>query len=598
MCGIICIFDEEAASEEELRAKVLKCSKLLRHRGPDWSGAHVFHQRAGNASSCSSAALGHERLAVVDPDSGEQPLYNESRTVVLAANGEIYNHEKIRAQFPEFNFQTGSDCESIIPLYEKYGVDCVKHLDGMYAFVIWDEANRKYYAARDHMGIVPLYIGWTANGGVVFASELKALQGVCERFELFPPGHYFESGDGEMHQWYDPAWFAPGYMPAAKPLDLVTLREKFEASVVKRMMSDVPWGVLLSGGLDSSLVASIATRYAAKYSQHFPQMHSFSVGLSGSPDLAAAKKVADFLGTVHHSYEFTVQNGLDAITDVIYHLETFDITTIRSATPMYLMARKIKAMGIKMVLSGEGSDEALAGYLFFHKCPNKTELQGECTRLLKNLHRKDCLRANKAMSAFGVEPRVPFLDQEFLNYVMEEIDPEDKMCKVRPGYEKRKSMEKWAIRQAFDTPDKPYLPEEVLWRQKEQFSDGVGYNWIDSLKANAESRVNKGQWSNRAKRFPVNTPTTKEGYFYRAIFEQHFPSSSAVETVPGGPSVACSSAAAIEWDESFKKIAAGMGQEASGRAIAGVHCDSYSTEFMDEGDAAAAAPAAKKARTA
>jgi asparagine synthase (glutamine-hydrolysing) len=468
------------------------------------------------------------------------------------------------------------------------------HLDGMFAFVLYDSKKKEWYAARDHMGICPLYIGFRADGGTVVCSELKGLIECCEQFELFKPGHYYHSREREFKRWFNPLWLDITRIPS-QPLHLVELRHKFEQSVLKMMMSDVAWGVLLSGGLDSSLVSAVAARHARAGIADWPKMHSFSIGLQGSPDLAAADKVAKFLGTSHHGFVFSVQEGMDAINDVIYHLETYDITTIRAATPMFLMARKIKAMGVKMVLSGEGADEALGGYLYFHKAPNKVEFHKETVNKLKNLHYFDCLRANKAMSAFGVEPRVPFLDAPFLDYVMN-IDPEEKMCKVRPGDEKRGSIEKYILRKAFDTPENPYLPEEVLWRQKEQFSDGVGYSWIDSLRAKAEEEVSDIQWANRKNRFKVNTPSTKEGYRYRVFFENWFPGESARDSVPGGPSVACSTAAAIEWDESFKKLANSVGGDNSGRTIVGVHASAYKdVEATISGKDRV--PAAKKPKT-
>lgn len=617
MCGILGVFDANALSADQLRTMALACSKKLRHRGPDWSGAYTWEQDSGTivghdvpqaadagtvvaVGTCKSAALVHERLAIVDPESGAQPLYNADHSVVLSANGEIYNHMELRKELTDYVFQTHSDCEVMIPLYEKYGKSMVAKLDGMFAFIIWDQTKRQYMAARDHMGILPMYIGFREDGGVMFASEMKALIGQCERFELFPPGHVYTSELGKFERWYDPIWRDVSKIPSM-PLELAELRSRFEHAVIKRMMSDVPWGVLLSGGLDSSLVSSVCARHAARRNQAWPKMHSFSIGLEGSPDLAAAKRVADFLGTTHHPYTFSVQDGIDAIPEVIYHLETYDITTIRAATPMFLMARKIKAMGVKMVLSGEGADEAMAGYLYFHKAPNKEKLHLETVSKLENLHYFDCLRANKSMSAFGVEPRVPFLDKDFLAYVMS-IDPEEKMCKVRAGDEKRGSIEKFMLRKAFDDPADPYLPEDVLWRQKEQFSDGVGYNWIDSLRAKATREVSDAQWKSRANRFPYNTPPTKEGYYYRAVFEGHYPAASARETVPGGPSVACSTAAAIEWDESFKLLASSVGGDNSGRAVLGVHNDAYKdaagvisgTVAATDGDDAA--PDAKKAR--
>lgn len=583
MCGILALFDGRFSNLDEARTLAIRLAKLIRHRGPDWSGVHVFYE-----SDSRNTVLVHERLAIVDPESGAQPLYTPNRDIVLAANGEIYNHMEVRAKFPGFQFATQSDCEVILPLYEKYGVspETCQALDGMFAFVLWDEAKKRYMAARDHMGICPLYIGWRADGGVMIASELKAIHTECTRLELFPPGHLYDSATQKFIKWYEPVWYSPSYVPS-NPLNLSELRSKFERAVVKCMMTDVPWGVLLSGGLDSSLVASCAARHAARHSKKWPTLHSFAVGLKGSPDLAAARKVADFLGTQHHNFEFTVQEGLDAVADVIYTLETYDTTTIRAATPMYLMARKIKAGGVKMVISGEGSDEALAGYLYFHKAPSKEALHKETVSKLQNLHYYDCLRANKSMSAFGVEPRVPFLDKDFLEYCMT-LDPEVKMCKVRAGDEKRGKIEKFILRKAFDTPDDPYLPEEILWRQKEQFSDGVGYSWIDSLRAKAMDKVSDSQWETRDKRFPFNTPGTREAYYYREIFESHFPGESARLTVPGGPSVACSTPAAIEWDEAFKKLAESSGGECSGRSVAGVHDSAYKDAVSEASGAEAA----------
>jgi len=597
MCGILGIFDTHGLTEAEVRKMALVNAKKIRHRGPDWSGVYLyFNAEAEGGGECNVAALAHERLSIVDPESGAQPLYSTDKSIVLAANGEIYNHKIRRAEFEgTYTFYTESDCEVIIPLYQKYGNMMPQYLDGMFAFVLFDANTKHYYAARDHMGILPLYIGYRADGGTVLASELKALIGIVERFELFPPGHYYCSKERQMKRWYEPMWWDINRIPS-QPLEYIILRQKFEAAVVKRMMSDVPWGVLLSGGLDSSLVSSVATRYMAQQSKEWPRMHSFSIGLEGSPDLAAAKKVADFLGTVHHGFHFTVQEGLDAVHDVIYYLETYDITTIRAATPMYLMARKIKAMGVKMVLSGEGADEALGGYLYFHKAPNKVEFHKETVNKLKNLHYFDCLRANKAMSAYGVEPRVPFLDRDFLDYVMD-LDPEWKMCKVREGDENRGSIEKFIMRKAFDTPENPYLPEEVLWRQKEQFSDGVGYGWIDSLRAKAEEEVSDIQFENRKNRFPFNTPSTKEGYRNRVIFEHHFPGESARATVPGGPSIACSTAAAIEWDEEFKRLATQVGGDNSGRAVSGVHNSAYADVASTVGGKNATQPPTKKTKT-
>ena len=595
MCGIVALFDaHDCGSADEARRIALKCAKILRHRGPDWSGLHMYWV----GPKATSAVVAHERLAVVDPESGAQPLKNKAGDLVLAVNGEIYNHVELRkGPLKEYEFLTHSDCEVVIPLYDKFGATAatVSHLDGMFAFVLWDERKKTYFAARDHMGICPLYIGWRADGGVMIASEMKALIADTAKFEIFPPGHFYDSVSGKFTRWFEPVWYSPSLVPAGQ-LVLSELRARFETAVVKCMMSDVPWGVLLSGGLDSSLVASCASRHASRCQQQWPRLHSFSVGLRGSPDLAAAKKVADFLGTQHHAFEFTVQEGLDAIEDVIYTLETYDVTTIRAATPMYLMARKIKAGGVKMVISGEGSDEALAGYLYFHKAPSKEELHKETVTKLQNLHYYDCLRANKAMSAFGVEPRVPFLDKGFLDYVMS-IDPAWKMCTVREGDEKRGKIEKFILRKAFDTPEDPYLPEEILWRQKEQFSDGVGYSWIDSLRKKADEAVTKQQFETRERRFPHNTPTTREAYRYREIFEAHFPGDSARLSVPGGPSVACSTPAAIAWDEAFKKMAESTGGECSGRSVAGVHEHAYVDVAKEVAGKDGAEPATKKPKT-
>lgn len=592
MCGILGLFDGRFSNGDEARSLAIRLAKQIRHRGPDWSGVHLYFE-----SESKNAVLCHERLAIVDPESGAQPLKNPKQDIILAVNGEIYNHLDLRQKLDHYAFSTQSDCEVILPLYEKYGAsaETCQQLDGMFAFILWDETKKQYMAARDHMGIIPLYIGWRADGGVMFASEMKALHTECTHLELFPPGHFYDSSTQKMTRWYEPIWYQPDYMPTT-PLVLSELRSRFERAVVKCMMTDVPWGVLLSGGLDSSLVASCAARYASRHSKKWPRLHSFAVGLKGSPDLAAAKKVADFLGTQHHNFEFTVQEGLDAVVDVIHTLETYDTTTIRAATPMYLMSRKIKAGGVKMVISGEGSDEALAGYLYFHKAPSKEALHKETVSKLQNLHYYDCLRANKSMSAFGVEPRVPFLDKDFLEYCMT-VDPEIKMCKIRAGDEKRGKIEKYVLRKAFDTPEDPYLPEEILWRQKEQFSDGVGYSWIDSLRAKAAEKISDSQWETREKRFPFNTPTTKEAYYYREIFESHFPGEAARRTVPGGPSVACSTPAAIEWDEAFKLLAASSGGECSGRSVAGVHDSAYGDAVSEASGAEAKKQSeAKKAK--
>lgn len=558
MCGIVCVYGN--LDHQELRPTLLKQARLLRHRGPDWSGLHVHPK----------CMLAHERLAIVDPKSGKQPLLHASLDVALAANGEIYNHQEIRAQLSSYDFQTGSDCEVILPLFEQEGMDFVSKLDGSFAFVLSDARTGHVYAARDHMGIVPLYYGYDIEGKVWFASELKALMDVVREVQIFPPGHYYSSESDSLVQWYQPQWHSSNV--PTRPFDEDRLRAVLERAVQKRMMSDVPWGVLLSGGLDSSLVASIATRFAQNRVESggedkawWPRVHSFCIGLEGSPDLAAAKKVAEQLGTVHHEFVFTFQEGLDAVSDVIYQLETYDVTTIRASTPMYLMSRMIKAMGIKMVLSGEGADEVFGGYLYFHKAPNAAEFHHETVRKLKSLHLYDCLRANKSTAAWGVEVRVPFLDKDVLEEAMG-FDPTAKMSSTHPDGAR---MEKHILRKSFESKENPYLPDEVLWRQKEQFSDGVGYSWIDGLKEHAEQQVSDVEMSNAHHRFPINTPTTKEGYYFRSIFESHFPGDAAANTVPGGPTVACSTPTAILWDESFAKMA-----DPSGRAV-GVHTSAY-----------------------
>ncbi len=554
MCGIVCAFDLKQSSES-LRPQLLEMSKKVRHRGPDWSGIYADEK----------AILAHERLAIVDPASGKQPLYSPDGKLVLAANGEIYNHRELRKQFEGgYEFQTQSDCEVILALYQKKGVDFIDDMNGIFGFAIYDSEKDEYFVARDHMGIIPLYIGWDQNGTFYVASELKALEGVCTKIELFPPGHYLHSSTGEFVRWYDRDWME---YDAVKDNEtsIDDLREALEAAVHRQLMSDVPYGVLLSGGLDSSVTSAIAKKYAQMRIESddtkeawWPQLHSFSVGLEGSPDLAAAQKVADHIGTVHHEIKFTIQEGLDAIKDVIYNLETYDITTIRASTPMYLMARVIKSMGIKMVLSGEGADELFGGYLYFHKAPNAREFHEETVRKLSKLHMYDCLRANKSLAAWGIEGRVPFLDKEFIDVAMR-INPQDKM--ITP-----ERMEKWVIRKAFED----YLPESVAWRQKEQFSDGVGYNWIDTLKVLVEQEISDEKLANAHFRFPIQTPQTKEEYYYRSIFEEHFPSDAAAFSVPQEPSVACSTKIALEWDEAFKNM-----NEPSGRAVAQVHEEAY-----------------------
>ncbi|WP_291966038.1 asparagine synthase B [Maribacter sp.] len=554
MCGIVCAFDVKE-STEVLRPQLLEMSKKIRHRGPDWSGIYADDK----------AILAHERLAIVDPASGKQPLLSPNGKLILAANGEIYNHRELRKQFEgTYDFQTESDCEVILALYKEKGVKFLDELNGIFGFTIYDADKDEYFVARDHMGIIPLYMGWDKNGTFYVASELKALEGTCTKIELFPPGHYLHSADGELKRWYSRDWME---YDAVKDNEtsIQEVKEALEAAVHRQLMSDVPYGVLLSGGLDSSVTSAVAKKYAQKRIESgdtadawYPQLHSFSVGLEGSPDLAAAQKVADHIGTVHHEIKFTIQEGLDAIKDVIYNIETYDITTIRSSTPMYLMARVIKSMGIKMVLSGEGADEIFGGYLYFHKAPNAREFHEETVRKLDKLHMYDCLRANKSLAAWGIEGRVPFLDKEFMDVAMR-INPEDKMINGE-------RMEKWVVRKAFED----MIPESVAWRQKEQFSDGVGYSWIDTLKELVDKEITDEQIENAAFRFPINTPLNKEEYYYRTIFEGHFPSDAAALSVPQEASVACSTATALEWDEAFKNM-----NDPSGRAIANVHDEAY-----------------------
>jgi len=555
MCGIVCAFDLKQPTEL-LRPQLLSMAKCIRHRGPDWSGIYDH----------SNAIMAHERLAIVDPTSGKQPLFSEDKNLILAANGEIYNHMELRQQFEgSYHFQTKSDCEVILALYKEKGTAFLDELNGIFGFALYDVENDSYLIARDHMGIIPLYMGWDKDGTFYVASELKALEGVCTKIELFPPGHYLHSKDGELKQWYTRDWM--DYQAVKdNETSISELREALDAAVHRQLMSDVPYGVLLSGGLDSSITSALAKKYAdkrietgGKEGAWWPQLHSFAIGLEGSPDLAAARVVAEHLDTVHHEIEFTIQEGIDAIRDVIYQLETYDITTIRASTPMYLMARAIKAMGIKMVLSGEGSDEIFGGYLYFHKAPNAEEFHKETVRKLDKLHQYDCLRANKSLAAWGIEGRVPFLDKEFMDVAMR-INPKDKMINGE-------RMEKWVLRKAFED----MLPESVAWRQKEQFSDGVGYSWIDTLKEMVDSQVSDDQMANAQYRFPIQTPTSKEEFYYRSIFEEHFPSDTAALSVPSVPSVACSSPIALEWDESFKNL-----NDPSGRAVANVHDEAYS----------------------
>ncbi|VAI30541.1 unnamed protein product [Triticum turgidum subsp. durum] len=503
MCGILAVLGC-ADDTQGKRVRVLELSRRLKHRGPDWSGMH-------QVGDC---YLSHQRLAIIDPASGDQPLYNEDKSIVVTVNGEIYNHEQLRAQLSSHTFRTGSDCEVIAHLYEEHGENFIDMLDGVFSFVLLDTRDNSFIAARDAIGVTPLYIGWGIDGSVWISSEMKGLNDDCEHFEIFPPGHLYSSKQGGFKRWYNPPWFSE-VIPSV-PYDPLALRKAFEKAVVKRLMTDVPFGVLLSGGLDSSLVAAVTVRHLAgtKAAKRWgTKLHSFCVGLEGSPDLKAAKEVANYLGTMHHEFTFTVQDGIDAIEDVIYHTETYDVTTIRASTPMFLMSRKIKSLGVKMVISGEGSDEIFGGYLYFHKAPNKEELHRETCQKIKALHQYDCLRANKATSAWGLEARVPFLDKEFINEAMS-IDPEWKM--IRPDLGR---IEKWVLRKAFDDEEQPFLPKHILYRQKEQFSDGVGYSWIDGLKAHAESNVTDKMMSNAKFIYPHNTPTTKEAYCYRMIFE-------------------------------------------------------------------------------
>lgn len=553
MCGIVAAFDLKSSSQS-LREQLLEMSKCVRHRGPDWSG--IYNDE--------NTIIAHERLAIVDPASGKQPLVSPNGNLVLAVNGEIYNHRALRKQFPDYSFKTESDCEVILPLYQQKGATFLEELNGIFGFALYDKENNSYLIARDHMGIIPLYIGWDKKGTFFVASELKALEGYCNHIEVFPPGHYLDSREGEIKQWYKKAWRDYEHVKDNET-DIAKIKKGLEDAVHRQLMSDVPYGVLLSGGLDSSIISAIAQKYAGKRIESddaeqawWPRLHSFSIGLKGSPDLAAAQKVADYIGTVHHSIEFTIQEGLDAIRDVIYYLETYDITTVRASTPMYLMARVIKSMGIKMVLSGEGSDEIFGGYLYFHKAPNAKEFHEETVRKLDNLYKYDCLRANKSLMAWGIEGRVPFLDKEFIDIAMN-INPQDKMIDGE-------RMEKWVLRKAFEAD----LPKEIVWRQKEQFSDGVGYSWIDSLKEMVNEKVSDTDLAQAKHRFPTQTPTSKEEYFYRSIFEEHFPSESAALTVPSVPSVACSTPTALKWDKAFENM-----NDPSGRAVSKVHADAY-----------------------
>ena len=554
MCGIVSILNVKEQTQA-LRDKALKMSQKIRHRGPDWSGIYCG----------GSAILAHERLSIVDPESGGQPLYSPDRKQVLAVNGEIYNHQEIRRQFAgQYDFQTGSDCEVILALYREKGINFLEDLSGIFAFVLYDEERDEFHIARDPIGVIPLYIGYDSDGTVYVASELKALEGQCERYEPFLPGHYYWSVSPGMKWYYRRDWMQ---YDAVKDNEasVSAIHDALTAAVKRQLMSDVPYGVLLSGGLDSSVISAIAEKFSehrieddSKTKAYWPRLHSFAVGLKGAPDLAKAKLVADHIGTVHHEINYTIQEGLDAIRDVIYYIETYDVTTVRASTPMYLLARVIKSMGIKMVLSGEGADEIFGGYLYFHKAPTAKDFHEETVRKLSKLYLYDCLRANKSLSAWGVEGRVPFLDKEFLDVAMR-TNPEAKMC---PG----QTIEKKIVRKAFAD----MLPDEVAWRQKEQFSDGVGYSWIDTLKAVTTAAVSDEQMAHAAERFPINPPKNKEEYYYRSIFAEHFPSDSAARSVPSEASVACSTAIALEWDAAFKGL-----NDPSGRAVKGVHEKAY-----------------------
>ena len=554
MCGIACIFNIQEQTPE-LRQKALRMSQKIRHRGPDWSGIYCG----------GSAILAHERLSIVDPESGKQPLYSPDMKQVLAVNGEIYNHQEIRKHFAgKYQFQTGSDCEVILALYREKGIKFLEDLSGIFAFALYDNERDEFLIARDPIGVIPLYIGYDENGMVYVGSELKALEGMCDRYEPFLPGHYYWSKEGKMKRYYTRDWFDYDNVKDNKA-SVKDIHDSLEDAVKRQLMSDVPYGVLLSGGLDSSVISAVAEKFSENRVEEdsatkawWPRLHSFAVGLKGAPDLEKARKVADHIGTVHHEINYTIQEGIDAIRDVIYFIETYDVTTVRASTPMYLLARVIKSMGIKMVLSGEGADEIFGGYLYFHKAPNAKAFHEETIRKLSKLYLYDCLRANKSLSAWGVEGRVPFLDKEFLDVAMR-TNPEAKMC---PG----NTMEKKIVREAFED----MLPEEIAWRQKEQFSDGVGYNWIDTLKKITSDQVSDEQMAHADERFPINPPHNKEEYYYRSIFAEHFPSDSAARSVPSVPSVACSTAEALAWDASFKNM-----NDPSGRAVSGIHEDAY-----------------------
>ncbi len=550
MCGIVCAFDLKS-DYQELRPQILEQAKKLRHRGPDWSGIYCGEK----------ALIAHERLSIVDPESGGQPLYSKDKKLILGVNGEIYNHQEIRERYKDdYEFQTGSDCEVILALYRDKKENFLDELNGIFAFALYDEEEDAYLIGRDHIGIIPLYMGWDKFGNFYVGSELKSLEGYCTKIEEFPPAHYLYSKDGKIKHWHKREWTEYENVKD-NPASIDELKKSLEASVHRQLMSDVPYGVLLSGGLDSSITSALAKKFSAKRVEEgdkkdawWPQLHSFVIGLEGAPDLKAAREVADHIGTIHHEIHYTIQEGLDAIRDVIYHIETYDVTSVRASTPMYMLARVIKSMGIKMVLTGEGADEIFGGYLYFHKAPNAEEFHKECVLKVSRLHMYDCLRANKSLAAWGIEGRVPFLDKEFLDVAMR-FNPEAKMAKDG-------KMEKWPLRKAFEE----YLPESVTWRQKEQFSDGVGYGWIDTLKDIAAEQVTDEMMENAKYRFPVNTPMNKEEYMYRQIYSEHFPSDQAAACVPSLASIACSTEAALAWDESFQNNA-----DPSGRAVMNVH---------------------------
>ena len=555
MCGIFALFDIKNSPNDLMRKRSLEMIKLVRHRGPDWSG--IF--------TSPNAILAHERLCIVDINSGKQPIKSKDEDIILSVNGEIYNHKKIRNNKNiNYNYLTNSDCEVILSLYQNKGINFLNELNGIFAFALYDAKKNEYLIARDPIGVIPLYIGWDEYDNLNVASEMKSLVKYCKKIEEFPPGHYYSSKSKKYIKYYKKDWMDYNKISENKT-SISSIKKALEQSVKNQLMSDVPFGVLLSGGLDSSIIAALVKKFSKKRIESddkkdawWPQIHSFAIGLENSPDLEASREAANYIGTVHHEKTFTIQEGFDAIRDVIYFLETYDVTTVRASTPMYLLARIIKSMGIKMVLSGEGADEIFGGYLYFHKAPNAKEFHEETVRKLNKLHLYDCLRANKSMAAWGVECRVPFLDKDFLDVSMA-INPKDKMI----GSEK---MEKWILRKAFENE----LPKNILWRQKEQFSDGVGYGWIDFLKEYVESNISDKEFNMRNKKFPINTPKTKEEYYYRNIFEEFYKSEYAIKTVPSSKSVACSTEEALLWDKDFQNL-----NDPSGRIISDIHKKSY-----------------------